>query len=137
MKFLVAPALLATAAQAAVNLVFTNDIPVDGNYTIGTDFVLEWKPSDAKPTDTFELSLSAWNKTIKGYYPGPFGSQIPEYDTLEVILDDAVKFVDGNYAWTIEALDDKGVWKGSGFYYSFTAHWTNTWDSPRAFHIED
>ncbi|KAI8946238.1 hypothetical protein F4801DRAFT_583599 [Xylaria longipes] len=107
MKFFAVPALLATAAQAAVDLYFQNDIPVDGNYTISTDFVLEWKPYDAKPTDTFQLSLTAWNKTIKGYYPGPFGSQLPEYDTMEITLDDAVKFIDGNYAWTIEPIDEK------------------------------
>ncbi|KAI0439036.1 hypothetical protein F4803DRAFT_532811 [Xylaria telfairii] len=137
MKFLIVPALLATAAQAAVNLAWLNDIPVDGNYTIGTDFILEWKPYDAKPTDTFQLSLSAWNKTVKGYYTGPFGEQIPEFDSMEILLDDAVKFVDGMYSWTIKPIDDKGVWKDSGFYYSFTAHWDLTWESPRAFHIQN
>lgn len=48
-----------------------------------------------------------------------------------------MKFVDGHYAWPIKPIDEKGVWKGPGFYYSFTAHWTNTWDSPRSFHIAD
>ncbi|KAI3319641.1 hypothetical protein HD806DRAFT_508638 [Xylariaceae sp. AK1471] len=136
MKFLIISALLATAAQA-VDLAFLNDIPVDGNYTIGTDFVLEWKPYNAAATDTFQLQLSAWNNTVSGYYPGPFGSQLPAYDTIEIVLDDAVKFVDGHYAWSIKPIDEKGVWKGPGFYYSFTAHWTNTWDSPRSFHIAD
>lgn len=85
MKFLAIPTLLAATAQAA-SLAFTTDIPVDGFWTIGTDFVLEWKAYDATATDTFKLTISAWNRTISGYSPGPFGIQIPTYDTKEIVL---------------------------------------------------
>jgi hypothetical protein len=60
-------------------------IPFEGNYTIGTDFVLEWEPQVT--TDTFILTLTAWNNTPRGYYSGPFGVQLPDYDTIEITLD--------------------------------------------------
>ncbi|KAI1420947.1 hypothetical protein F5Y12DRAFT_770641 [Xylaria sp. FL1777] len=134
MKFLAIPTLLAATVQALA-IGFTNDIPVDGNYTIGTDFVLEWIAYDASPTDTFQLLLSAWNNTVSGYIPGPFGSQIPVHDSKEIVLADAVKFSDGSYSWKIEPIDDSGVWEGFGFYYCFTAHFPYTYESPRPFHI--
>ncbi|KAI0546117.1 hypothetical protein F4679DRAFT_575626 [Xylaria curta] len=137
MKSLVASALLATVAQA-VSLTFLNDIPVDANYKIGTDFTLEWKASGAQPTDTFQLSLFATNTTIKGY--SPWGEA--EYDSRNIILDGTVKFVDGLYSWPIKPIDEKGEWKGPGFYYSFSTQWTDAdgdivGESPRSFHIVD
>ncbi|KAI0431606.1 hypothetical protein F5Y09DRAFT_340451 [Xylaria sp. FL1042] len=137
MKFLAIPTLFAASAQALLGIAFTNDIPVDGNYTIGTDFVLTWKAYDATAADTLQISLSAWNKTISGYSPGPFGSQIPIYDTREIVLAESVPFLDESYTWHIEPINGDAAWSGQEFYYSFTAHFPNTWDSPRAFHIVD
>jgi hypothetical protein len=85
MKFFAIPALLAAAAQA-VDLSFLNDIPVEASYKISTDFVLEWKNYDASPTDTFQLSLTAWNNTPSGYQTIPFGGTLPIYDTIEIVL---------------------------------------------------
>jgi hypothetical protein len=47
--------------------------------------------------------------------------------------------MDGHYVWHIKTLDDKGVWKGPGFYYRFEAAWNNYFESssPRSFHIVD
>ncbi|KAI0409189.1 hypothetical protein F4802DRAFT_239733 [Xylaria palmicola] len=138
MKLLAIPAAFAAAAQAA-SLAFLNDIPVDGNYTIGTDFVLEWKAYDATPSDTFQLSVSATNNTPSGYIP-PYWPWQPgqyTYDSLEIVLDDAEKYVDGSYTWTIKPIDEKGLWKGQGFSYSFAARVPNSSDFPRSFHIVD
>ncbi|KAI0813819.1 hypothetical protein GGR55DRAFT_546921 [Xylaria sp. FL0064] len=135
MKFLAIPTLFAASAQALLGIAFTNDIPVDGNYTIGTDFVLTWKAYDATAADTLQISLSAWNSTPSGYSPGPFGSQIPVYDTRDVVLAESVPFLDESYNWHVEPINGDPVWSGEEFYYSFTAHFPNTWDSPRAFHI--
>ncbi|KAI1179897.1 hypothetical protein F4777DRAFT_574722 [Nemania sp. FL0916] len=137
MKFLGALALLASGAHASLGIGFTSDIPVDAFYKIGSNFALEWKAYDASATDTFELSISAWNSTPSGYTPGPFGSQIPVYDTVDVVLDSNVKFLDQKYLWPVNPIDGNGIFVGEEFYYSFTAHFGLTWDSPRAFHIED
>ncbi|KAI1333045.1 hypothetical protein F5Y16DRAFT_1920 [Xylariaceae sp. FL0255] len=137
MKLLAAiPAFLAAVAFADDELVWQNIPPVDASYTIGTDFVLEWTP-EKKSTDTFSLTIGAWNSTPEYYTTGPYGSQIPVYDTKEITLSDAVPFSAGNYTWEIKTLDDAGVWTGEQFCYSFTATWNGGFESssPRAFHI--
>lgn len=84
MKLLAIPIVLAAVAQAQY-LNFLNDIPVNANYTIGTDFVLLWEPQ--LTTATFTLELSAWNNTPRGYYTGPWGVQVPDRDTIHITLD--------------------------------------------------
>jgi hypothetical protein len=88
MKLLaVVPALLAGAALAQPPN-FTNDIPVNAFYEIGSDFELTW--SETGTPGTFQLSMSAWNNTPYGTYAGPFGVQLPAYDTREFVLDGAL-----------------------------------------------
>lgn len=82
MKFFAIPVLLAGVAQA-IN--FLNDIPVDGYYKAGTDFVLEWTP-EAR-TDTFQLIISTFLKDP--ILTNPNQGQFPIYDfkTINVVLD--------------------------------------------------
>ncbi|KAI1291504.1 hypothetical protein F5Y03DRAFT_376683 [Xylaria venustula] len=136
MKFLI-PTLFAASAQALLGIGFTSDIPVDANFTVGTDFALTWKAYDATANDTFQLSLTGYNTTVESYSPGPFGSQIPNYDTRSVVLAEAVPFLDESYTWKVEPINGDAVWTGEGFFYYFTAHYPNTWDSPRSFHISE
>ncbi|KAI0467968.1 hypothetical protein F4859DRAFT_220814 [Xylaria cf. heliscus] len=134
MKFLALSALLAAMAQAST-IDFTNNIPVDATYNIGSNFVLTWKASNSAPTDTFQLTLSGWNNTIAGYNPGPLGSSVPYWDTITVVLNDKVKFSDGKYTWPIKPVDSQGTWKGQGFNYAFSAYWGDGAAAPRSFHI--
>lgn len=87
-KFLaaVAPAFLATAVVAYPDYPqWITDIPVDASYEIGFEFALEWVPQDT--TETFKLKLGAFNNTPSGYYSGPFGVQLPIYDSKDMYLD--------------------------------------------------
>ncbi|KAI0199750.1 hypothetical protein F4808DRAFT_198541 [Astrocystis sublimbata] len=138
-KFLaaVAPAFLATAAMAYPDYPrWTTDIPVDGNFVIGSEFALTWVPQEI--TETFKLSLYAYNNTPSGYFTGAYGVQYPIFDGQEMYLDEAVPFSKGVYKWEVQAV--KPVWKGDGFYYRFTAEFENPLyasSSPRAFHVVD
>ncbi|KAI1361563.1 hypothetical protein F5Y08DRAFT_314319 [Xylaria arbuscula] len=133
----VVPAFLATAVAAYPDYPdWITEIPVDGNYTIGSEFALEWVPQDI--TETFKLRLGAWNNTPSGYYTGPFGAQLPIYDSKDMYLDEAVPFSAGIYTWDVQSFAP--TWKGEGFYYRFTAEFENPLyasSSPRAFHVVD
>ncbi|KAI1183983.1 hypothetical protein F5B17DRAFT_413859 [Nemania serpens] len=138
-KFLaaVAPAFLATAVVAYPDYPqWITDIPVDASYEIGFEFALEWVPQDT--TETFKLKLGAFNNTPSGYYSGPFGVQLPIYDSKDMYLDDTVPFSAGVYRWDVQAVNP--TWKGDGFSYRFTAEFENPLyasSSPRAFHVVD
>jgi hypothetical protein len=82
-KLLAIPALLAGVVQG---LQFLNDIPVDGYYEEGTEFVLEWIPETR--TDTFELTLDTFLSTPVYVGPGSWWTG-PIYDfmTVSVVLD--------------------------------------------------
>jgi hypothetical protein len=88
MRFAIIPTLLAGAAQAA-GIRWLNDT-VAGHYKIGTNLVLAYEAynvaSPPDPNDTFKIQLTAYNNTASGYRPGPFGSQLPVYDTKEFDL---------------------------------------------------
>ncbi|KAI0546118.1 hypothetical protein F4679DRAFT_587778 [Xylaria curta] len=131
MKYLLAPALLATAAHA-LGLVYKNEPAPLSTFTIGTDYVLQWTPYDAQPTDTFTLKVVATNKTETRDVYG-----FPHFDMRTVVVGDAVKFVNGVYTWKVEPIDDKGVWKGEEFYYSFNADYQSHIASSRTFQIVD
>ncbi|KAI8634990.1 hypothetical protein F5Y19DRAFT_132712 [Xylariaceae sp. FL1651] len=135
MKLLaVVPALLAGAALAQPPN-FTNDIPVDAFYDIGSDFKLTW--SETGTPGTFQLSMFAWNNTPYGTTPGPFGSQLPAYDTREAVLDEAVPYSAGSYVWKVTPAEGDEAWQGSGFNYDFEASYEWGSESPRSFHIKD
>ena len=88
----VAPAFLATAVVAYPDYpTWTTDIPVDADYVIGSEFALEWVPQDT--TETFKLLIGAWNNTPSGYYTGPFGAQLPIYDSKSMYLDGKLALV--------------------------------------------
>lgn len=82
-KLLALPALLAGAAQA---LHFTNDIPVDAYYQVGTDFVLTWSPETR--TDTFNLTVDSFlaNPILVSPNGGPLGSPVYDYKGKEIVL---------------------------------------------------
>ncbi|KAI0454081.1 hypothetical protein F5B21DRAFT_504770 [Xylaria acuta] len=135
MKLLaVVPALLAGTALAQPPN-FTNDIPVNAFYEIGSDFELTW--SETGTPGTFKLSLSAWNNTPYGTYTGPFGVQLPAYDTREFALDEEVPYSDGSYVWKVTPAEGNTAWQGGGFNYGFSASYEWGSESPRSFHIKD
>ncbi|KAI0188961.1 hypothetical protein EV127DRAFT_482203 [Xylaria flabelliformis] len=124
MKFIAAPALLATTAYALgqFSLKVLNTDPPGVNLTIGTDYVLRWTSPDAKPNDTFRLTFSATNETCTR---NPIlGLQC---DNRDVDLGD-VKFSDESYTFKIKPIDDKGLWTGDNFLYDLFAYWDATTD---------
>ncbi|KAI0514977.1 hypothetical protein F5B22DRAFT_211247 [Xylaria bambusicola] len=130
MKFLALPALLAGAAQA---LTFTNNIPVDSYYKVGSEFTLEWLPETR--TDSFRLEVSSFlaEPILVSPSGGPLGSPIYDYKSQTILLDDAVKFTDGSYTWVIEKIDGR---TGGDWFYGFSASWEYGGSSPRSFHLE-
>ncbi|KAI3323285.1 hypothetical protein HD806DRAFT_544616 [Xylariaceae sp. AK1471] len=127
-KLLAIPALLAGVAQA---FQFTNDIPVDAFYEEGTEFVLEWAPETR--TDTFNLTIGSFLAEPILVSPIVFGSPIYDYQDKDIVLDEAVKFTDGNYTWLVETIDGR---VGSGWYYRFGATYGYYGEYPRAFHVK-
>ncbi|KAI0451783.1 hypothetical protein F5B21DRAFT_485580 [Xylaria acuta] len=129
-KLLALPALLAGAAQA---LHFTNDIPVDAFYDVGTDFVLTWAPETR--TDTFNLTVDSFlaEPILVSPNGGPLGSPIYDYQGQEIVLGDAVKFTDQKFTWKVATIDGR---EGSGWYYRFGATYGFGADYPRAFHVK-
>ncbi|KAJ8121056.1 hypothetical protein ONZ43_g2398 [Nemania bipapillata] len=98
--------------------------------------LLEWS-NTADLSEAFQLSISAWNATPYEYYSGPFGVQLPAYDTVEMDLDE-VHYSDGVYTWKVQTLNGDDSWTGDGFFYRFTAVYPDgayAAESPRAFHI--
>ncbi|KAI1184098.1 hypothetical protein F5B17DRAFT_98261 [Nemania serpens] len=132
MKVAAIPALLAGAAQA---LTFTNNIPVDATYSVGSNFVLKWAPETR--TDTFTLQITSFLETPILVSPsgGPLGSPIYDYKSQTLILSNAVKFNAGSYTWNIQPFDSR---TGDGWDYRFTALWDDNSSSasPRSFHIK-
>ncbi|KAF2969160.1 hypothetical protein GQX73_g4400 [Xylaria multiplex] len=130
MKLLAIPALLAGAVQG---LHFTNDIPVNSYYEVGTEFVLEWVP-EAR-TDGFRLQLSSFlsEPIYVGPPTGPWTGPQYDYKSQTVDLDLAVPFAAGNYTWVVEPWDNR---TGSGWFYSFAAYWDLGSASPRSFHLK-
>ncbi|RYC58488.1 hypothetical protein CHU98_g7711 [Xylaria longipes] len=129
MKLLAVPALLAGVANG---LQWLNDIPLDAYYEPGTEFVLEWTPEDR--TDTFRLMVDTF-LTTPIIVPPPPGVRPPAYDfkTVNIYVDDAVKFSDGNYTWLIEPVENR---TGADYTYRLGAVYGGTYSSPRAFHLE-
>ncbi|KAF2972914.1 hypothetical protein GQX73_g552 [Xylaria multiplex] len=130
MKLLATSALLAGAAQA---IKFLNDIPVDAFYNEGSEFVLEWEP-EAR-TDTFHLTIGSFltEPILVSPNGGPLGSPIYDYQLKDIVLDDAVKFTEGNYTWLIETIDGRA---GEDWYYRFGVSYDNTAGYPRSFHVK-
>lgn len=130
LKLLAVPALLAGAAQA---IHFTNDIPVDAYYEVGTEFVLEWDKETRE--DTFTLSVGSFlaEPILVSPNGGPLGSPIYDYKGMDIILDDALKFTAQNYTWTIATIDGR---EGSEWYYRFGATYDLGASYPRAFHVK-
>ncbi|KAI1734649.1 hypothetical protein F4680DRAFT_437437 [Xylaria scruposa] len=128
MKLLAVPALLGGVAKG---IQFLNDIPVNAYYEPGTEFVLEWTPEDR--TDTFNLTLDSFLanpiivKPSVGWIPA-----VLDFKYELTVLNEAVKFSDGSYTWVIDTIDNR---TGADYYYSFGARYTNTYESPRAFHL--
>ncbi|KAI1265356.1 hypothetical protein F5Y18DRAFT_426957 [Xylariaceae sp. FL1019] len=133
-KFLAPLAILAASVQAYIHIDFTNNIPVEGNYTVGEDFVLTWNAYEGSPTETFHLYVEAYNKTPSGYTNnGPYGSQFPILDTRKVDLGADINFNDLEFTWHIQTLEEG--WTGSQFYYFFDAEYVNGGTSTRSFHL--
>ncbi|KAI0113614.1 hypothetical protein GGR51DRAFT_19169 [Nemania sp. FL0031] len=130
MKLLAIPALLAGVAQS-IN--FTNNIPVNSFFEVGSEFVLTWSPETR--TDTFRLELFSFSDTPILVSPsgGPLGSPIYDYQSRTILLDEAVKFTDGNYTWVVNTIEDR---TGSSWYYGFGAYWDLGAASPRSFHLK-
>ncbi|KAI1119237.1 hypothetical protein F5Y14DRAFT_397124 [Nemania sp. NC0429] len=133
MKLAAIPALLAGAAQA---LDFTNKIPVDAAYTIGSNFVLKWTP-EAR-TDTFILQITSFLETPILVSPsgGPLGSPIYDYKSQTIVLDREVKFSAGSYTWKVEPFADR---IGKDWDYRFSALWDDNSSSasPRSFTLKN
>ncbi|KAH8157408.1 hypothetical protein CIB48_g10835 [Xylaria polymorpha] len=129
-KLLALPALLAGAAQA---LHFTNDIPVDAYYQVGTDFVLTWSPETR--TDTFNLTVDSFlaNPILVSPNGGPLGSPVYDYKGKEIVLSEAVKFTAQSFTWKVATIDGR---EGGDWYYRFGATFGFGADYPRAFHVK-
>ncbi|KAJ2986779.1 hypothetical protein NUW58_g4866 [Xylaria curta] len=129
-KLLAIPALLAGAAQA---LHFTNVIPVESYYEIGSEFVLQWEP-EAR-TDGFKLDVFSFLGTPILVSPngGPLGGPIYDYQSQTVLLGNDVKFNAGNFTWVVAPISGR---TGAEWYYSFGASWQYGSTSPRAFHLK-
>ncbi|KAI1147255.1 hypothetical protein F4825DRAFT_455654 [Nemania diffusa] len=130
LKLLAVPTLLVGVVQS---LDFTNVIPVESYYEVGSKFVLTWAPETR--TDTFKLELSSFSGTPILVSPngGPLGSPIYDYQSRTILLDGAVKFTDGNYTWVVSTIDGR---TGGGWYYGFAAYWDLGAAGPRSFHLK-
>ncbi|KAI1113296.1 hypothetical protein F5Y14DRAFT_225134 [Nemania sp. NC0429] len=128
--FVAVPALLAGAAHA---IHFTNDIPVDAFYEVGTEFVLMWDKETR--TDTFNLTIGAFlgEPILVCSGCGPLGGPIYDYKDIDIVLDDAVPFTDSNYTWVVETIDGR---TGRDWYYRFGATYGYGANFPRAFHVK-
>ncbi|KAI3320179.1 hypothetical protein HD806DRAFT_507949 [Xylariaceae sp. AK1471] len=135
MKLLAAVSTLLAGAALAQFPNFTNDIPVDAFYEIGSDFKLTW--SETGYPGTFKLSTLAWNNTPYGTQPGPFGSTVPAFDSREAVLDEAVPYSAGSYVWKVTPAEGDEAWQGSGFNYDFEASFELGGEGVRSFHIKD
>ncbi|KAI0532373.1 hypothetical protein GGR58DRAFT_517774 [Xylaria digitata] len=114
MKLLAIPALLAGAVQG---LHFTNDIPFNSYYEVGSE------------TDGFRLQLSSF--LSEPIYVGPPNRPLDRATIRLQWL--CVPFAAGNYTWVVEPWDNR---TDSGWFYSFTAYWDLGSASPRYFHLK-
>ncbi|KAI0903517.1 hypothetical protein F4824DRAFT_498158 [Ustulina deusta] len=133
MKLLAIPSLLAGVAQA---FQFLNDIPVDGYYNEGSDFVIEWKPQDRNDTFRLELYTFLVDPIYVGPSPYPWGGPIYNYNDTTTVLDAAAKYSDGNHTWHIDLIDGR---EGADWYYRFGAILASVGEVAeyaRAFHIQ-
>ncbi|KAI1742377.1 hypothetical protein F4680DRAFT_445941 [Xylaria scruposa] len=132
MKLLAIPALLAGAAQA---FQFLNDIPVDANYTAGTDYVIEWKVEDRNDTFRLELYTFLTDPIYVGPGSGPFGIPVYDYNDTTTVLNPAAKYSDGKFVWHIDLIDGRS---GGDWYYRFGAQLASVGevaDYARSFHV--
>ncbi|RWA11694.1 hypothetical protein EKO27_g3420 [Xylaria grammica] len=133
MKLLAISALLAGATQA---FQFLNDIPVDGYYDEGSDFVIEWKPEDRNDTFRLELYTFLVDPIYVGPSPYPWGGPIYDYNETTTVLDAAAKYSAGNFTWHIDLINGR---EGAGWYYRFGAILASVGevaDYARSFHIQ-
>ncbi|KAI1371817.1 hypothetical protein F4677DRAFT_449995 [Hypoxylon crocopeplum] len=123
MKLLAIPALLTGAGAIKI----LTDIPYNSTFEVGSEFVLEWEPEDR--TDTFKLTMNTFLVAPILVYPGPSY----DYQDRNIVLDDAVKFSDGNYTWVIGPVDGR---TGYEYWYRFGIQYSNTYVYPKPFLID-